>query len=287
MRLTSATAIFVPIKHVDEAIHVLGPIEELVGRKLHSRRVCFDNILHVRLVRGKHSRPFVGTNAQQANDEERGNSRRQVQADAAAENQGAECVAKVGRGVATHQLERPVGEGISGNDEEQADGGRSLVPEADKGQLEEVVVGLAGAPALGNDKGLIKVVAEEDKQGGEAAHAVEVGRGRELGRTNLLAGVATLQEAGHEKEAEADEQWPPRRRPGVDPGCGEEARDAEPGPRRASLFVKEVAVALRIGNVFGQETQLLLTLRALIATRHYKGACINRSAKGCIGRKRV
>lgn len=208
--LTGATAKLVPVKHMDKPIHVLYPVKVLIVRKLHACWVRFDNVLHVRPVIGKLSCPFVRSDSQQANYHKCRNGGRQIQANAATKYQGADVVCKVARGAAAHKLEGPVGQGISRYDEEETHRRGSLVPETNKRKLEKVEISLACAPTLGDNEGLVKVVAEEDEEGGQAAHAIKVSCWGELGWANLLSGVATLKEAGDEEHGEAYEELSPR-----------------------------------------------------------------------------
>ena len=68
---------------------------------------------------------------------------------------------------------------------------------------------VVAAPALGNDKGLVEEVAEQDDKGSNASHAIKICRRGELGGSDLLTSMATLEEAGDEEPGEADEEDPP------------------------------------------------------------------------------
>jgi hypothetical protein len=71
-------------------------------------------------------------------------------------------------------------------------------------------VGIIAAPAFGNDEGLVEEMAEQDDQGGNASHAVEIGSRRELGWSNLVPGMSSLKIAGNEKPSAANETDSPR-----------------------------------------------------------------------------
>lgn len=177
---------------MEEPKHGPGPIRELSieGLKWFRMRFHDDSVVHS--VGGKVACQLVRAHLQEADNHECRNGCREKQSHASAENKRAHGVGEFSGSSAANQLQGAVGESVAGDDEEDADSSGSLVPQPKKRELENVVVGLATTPSLGDDKGLVGVVAEVDKQGPKAAHAVEVGRRRGPGRPCWLAGQVTL-----------------------------------------------------------------------------------------------
>ena len=104
--------------------------------------------------------PFVRANAQEEDDEEGRDHAGQEEADAAAEDEGGEGAGEFGGGAGPDEADGLEGEGVAGDDEEEAYHGGARVEEAQEGEGEEVGVGRVVAVAGGDDEACCGVLVE-------------------------------------------------------------------------------------------------------------------------------
>lgn len=142
---------------------------------------------------------LIRAHTEQQHNHKRRRSGREEQARPSSQKSRRQGLVAVQHLARAHELDGPVGERISGDDEEDGDTDGALVGEADDGQSPEVVVLVVGAPAALRHVGGVEEMEDEDAEGGGASHAVEVRRGVQLGGSDLCAGFGALQEAGLEE----------------------------------------------------------------------------------------
>ena len=102
----------------------------------------------VRPVSCEGSGRFEGSQSKEAKDGEGRNDGGQEESEPATENERSQGGRETFQVTASSELQGLVAQGIARDDEEDADCSGTLVPEAQEGELENVVVGLARTPAL-------------------------------------------------------------------------------------------------------------------------------------------
>lgn len=132
----------------------------------------FTSVAEEGWVRGDVAGPVVQAEVDEEDDEEGGDEGGEEEPEEAAEDEGGCCAEEGGVGVGFGGLGMRMGgggtgmdesdgferEGVAGYDEKDTDHGRAGEEEADEGEEGEVVVGLGGAVARGDDEGGVEEV---------------------------------------------------------------------------------------------------------------------------------
>lgn len=203
------SALFFPAEDMDHVEGCPNPVTQLVPAISEPGWMGLDDVSVIGFVLGKVPSQLVEAESNKAEDDKGRDGSRGKKTNEAAKYGRGHCIGKL-LGVATpNEFDRSVGESISADDKENRNGGRARVPETDDGELHELVVGVVKTPSKCYGEALVGVVAEEDEEGGEASHAIEVGRRMNFGWPDLLAHLSALEEAGDEEPDEANDGGSP------------------------------------------------------------------------------